>query len=302
MKNTPVITVTCARDLPLLDLQAQSIEKYLDQNNPVYIVVNEEDPSLWLEYFKNHIEHRYKNHNLTVITKNEFPGDWWLWIPSNINPWAVGWEIQQILKLAIATKINSKYFLILDSQNFLIKPWSANYRGNKTPYRPGRYSMPIEVWHQYSESLSLNVPEPTEGYISLCTPIFMDTGLVQSLISTYGGVEQFVRWFKNASRIKSEFVLYALWVEKHGGIEKFHSIEKDWGNPMLRDSSNFAEDFEKFINFIGVVPSHSWVSANHRSWGDMTNDQYRRLLEKLGLYGLTPNFEDYRRNYVDYKF
>ena len=53
MNKTPVITITCNRDLPLLELQAQSIALYLDKGTPVYIIVNEADTTKWFKEFDN---------------------------------------------------------------------------------------------------------------------------------------------------------------------------------------------------------------------------------------------------------
>lgn len=300
----PLITVTCVRDLALLDLQAQSISQYLSVNCPVYLVVNEEYPAEWDEFFNKHLRHYYKNHQLTILYRNDFQGEWAQWIPHAINPWAVGWETQQILKLAISTKINSKGYFILDSQNFLIDHWSTElYNGadDKIPYRYGHFVMPMEIWDQYSNALGINIDPPTKDTMSICTPMFMNTSLVNSLIESNGGLLEFSKWFKNSSRIKSEFILYLLWAEKNGGLLKYHFCVPDWSNPYLRDSREFEKDFDYFINFIGKVKSHVWVSANHRSWGDMTDHQYSELCSKLSSYNLIPHFDKYRSEYIDIK-
>jgi len=303
-KNTPVITVTCYRDLPLLDLQAQGIYQYLDKDTPVYLIVNEDDVAPWLDFFDKNIRHYYKNHQLTVMFRESFYGDWTQWIPSAVNPWAVGWETQQILKLAIATRLESDAFLICDTQNFLIRNWSPNQYSvpeNKIPYRTGTNGMPKEIWDDYSKILDVDLNQMTSRMMSTCTPIFMHTQLVQELINAYGGIEKFSRWFKYASRIKSEFVLYAIWTIKHGGIERLHHQIHDYAGPYLRDC-NTADEFNKFIGFIGVHKPHAWVSSNHRAWGNMTDEQYSRLKEKLETFNLKLNFDEYRSTYVDLKF
>jgi len=303
-KNTPVVTVTCIRDLPLLALQAQSIFHYLDKNMPVYLIINEEDPSTWFSFFDKNIRHYYQNHKLTVLTRNNFKGAWNNWIPSKVNPWAVGWETQQILKLLVAEIVQESQYLILDSQNFLISNWSANlYDSDKVPARSGHFTMPVEIWEQYSKNLNVTVELPTSNTMSICTPIFFNTYVVNQLIEHTGGYEHFAQWFKNASRIKSEFILYALWLEKLGGLDKFHNmilVIDDWGNPMLRDCQS-SEEFEGFLSFIGVHQPHAWVSINHRAWGNMTDLQYQQLTSKLQTYNLTPNFIEYRNTYVDIK-
>lgn len=304
-ENTPVITVTCVRDLPMLHLQAQSICVYLDKNMPVYLIVNEEDPKNWFEFFDQYIRHYYQNHKLTILTRNDFDGAWNTWIPSEVNPWAVGWETQQVLKLLVAEIIQESQYLILDSQNFLIKKWSdKKYKSGKTPARPGHFVMPVEIWEQYSKNLNVSVAPPTSDTMSICTPIFFNTDAVKQLTEHTGGYEQFSWWFKNASRIKSEFMLYVLWLEKAGGLNKFHKMlpaSEGWGNPMLRDC-NSDEEFNFFINDVGVHHTHAWVSVNHRAWGNMSDLQYQQLSTKLQTYNLNPNFIQYRNTYVDLKF
>ncbi len=307
MQNTPIITVTCLRDLPLLDLQAQSVSLYLDTSCPVYLVVNEDNTDYWFEQFDKNYRHYYKNHKLTILVKNDFNNNWKDWIPSENNPWAVGWETQQVLKLAVSTKIDCKQFMILDTQNVLIRHWSPTqygYINNKIPARKGHHVMPESIWEQYAKSLGLlHVPDK-KHLMSICTPLFLSKEVCDSLINVHGGVENFARWFKYASNVKSEFILYNLWAEVRGGCWTHHyfipEIE-DWANPYLRDCYT-EEDFLAFYNFLGVHKSHNWFSINHRAWGNMTANQYDRLCKKLELYNLKPNFDEYRNSYIDLKF
>lgn len=305
-KNIPVITVTCVRDLPMLHLQAQSICLYLDRATPVFIVVNEEDPQEWNSVFNKTIKQYYQHHDVTLLYRADFAGAWNSWVASEKNPWACGWEIQQVLKLTISEKLNCLRYLVLDSQNFLIQHWSPTQYGminGKVPARISHASMPDNIYNDYVHTLQISKPTHVIGKLSICTPIFLNTSLVKHLIANNGGEEQFSVWFKNASRIKSEFILYELWAEKHGGSYLYHyampSIE-DWGNPYLRDC-NSTEEFNEFLNFIGVHKPHAWVSVNHRAWGNMSSAQYQQLLTKLNDYNLKPNFDSYRGSYVDIK-
>lgn len=305
-EKLPIITVTCYRDLELLELQAQSINLYLDKNCPVWLVVNEQDTVKWFDQFDKNIRHYYDNHELNILTLDDFEGEWNHWIPSLVNPWAVGWETQQVLKLAIASKIKAKSYLVLDSQNLLFKEWGPNkyFVDHRVPCRSGTFVMPLEIWNDYSKSLDITIDLPDSNSVSMCTPIFFNTELVSSLIEETGGVLKFTSWFKNASKIKSEFILYVLWAEKQGGLDKFHNmipVPEDWASPYLRDCKT-EQEFEDFISFIGVHAPHSWISVNHRAWGNMTAEQYQRLLTKLETYNLFPKFDEYRSNYIDLKF
>jgi len=306
MKEIPsVVTVTCIRDLPLLELQAQGVCKYLDRINPIVIVVNEADPAPWFDYFDQHIRHYYDNHDLTILTRNiDFPGPWQVFRSHESNPWSAGWQTQQVLKLVIADKLQNNSYLVLDSQNFLICPWSACYQGEKIPYREGHFVMPKQAYYNYARTLNLtNLPDLSKHYMSMCTPFYMHTNMVKSLIASQGGLDSFIQFFHQASAIRSEFMLYAVWLEKHGGVENYHCITHDYGHPMLRDHrTEFDNDYKHFLFAIGARPIHAWVSVNHRSWGDMTDQQYEILCRKLSNYNLVPKFEEYRANYIDYKF
>jgi hypothetical protein len=93
-----------------------------------------------------------------------------------------------------------------------------------------------------------------------------------------------------------------LWAEKNGGLNKYHYETPSWAGNFLRDNVNFNLEFNKFIDRIRKVPHQSWVSINHRAWGDMTNDQYQILklkIKELGLYD--GHFDKYRAEYVDIK-
>jgi hypothetical protein len=308
---TPVVTVTCLRDIPLLDLQAQGISQYLDTNTPVYIIINEDDPSKWVTYFNQHLKHYYSKHKIKLLHKSVFDIDWQQWVPSLVNPWAVGWETQQVLKLAISAYFKTPGYLILDSSNFLIRPWSPDQYDipkGKIPCRFGTSGLPHKLWTDYANGLGLpNILAKHPNTVTInsfpATPMYLRTDLVSGLINTKGGINKFSKWFKHTSQIKSEFILYAVWLEYHGGIDRLHHYVDDWGNPYLRDSrTNFAQNFEDYINFIGKHLPLCWSSINHRSWGDMTTEQYIQITEKLAEFNLVPHFLDYRKNYVDIVF
>jgi hypothetical protein len=197
--------------------------------------------------------------------------------------------------------------MILDTQNVLLRSWSPErygYINGKIPARKGQHVMPDQIWEQYAKSLGLTSVPDKQHLMSICTPLFLSKEVCDSLIQAHGGVEKFARWFKYASSVKSEFILYNLWAEIKGGLRAHHyfipEIE-DWANPYLRDCYT-EEDFLNFYNFLGVHKPHHWFSINHRAWGNMTESQYTRLCKKLEAYSLKPNFDSYRSSYVDLKF
>ena len=71
------MVVSCLRDMKLLELQAQSIDQWLNDRHDIYVIVNEDKlVDKWNEYFDMHCRKWYQKHNLTVLYKNEFDSHW----------------------------------------------------------------------------------------------------------------------------------------------------------------------------------------------------------------------------------
>lgn len=288
-ENFPLVVVTCFRHWPMLELQAQSMKKYLIAPTDIYIVVNEKYPQEWTQIFNLHIKHLYDGHNLTVLYHDDFD---FLTASGKTGKWG-GWDDQQILKLAIAERLNSTAYLSLDTQNFLYKQWRHQHwlvKDDKVPYRTGHFVMPMQTWNTYKQALEVEIDDPTENTMAHCTPIFLHTNLVKELLSSNGGLHNFSKWFHSLPGTKSEYMLYHHWVQKQGGFEKFHYKTGDWAVAYLRDSSNFADDVEHFLSMAEIDRSHwAWMSINHRAWDDLTTEQLEKVVSKLKERGLEPN-------------
>jgi hypothetical protein len=289
----------------MLDLQAQSIQRYLYKTAPTIIIVNEADAGPWFRVFDAEIRHRYQEHDLTILTQQDWDIPWHLWHDLSACYWSPGWETQQLLKLAAALHVQDSAYLVLDTQNFLIRPWCPQdlVRNQTTPTRRGHNSMPHDIWQDLAESFDIDITHLDQNSMSLCTPFFFDTEQVRALIRSQNTLTEFTHWFKSASDRKSEFVMYRLWLERQGGLNKYHSTIPeidDWANPYLRDSStNFEQNFKDYIQQLGIHTSHAWTSVNHKAWGNMTDLEYHTLSNRLGQYGLVTRFEQYRNSYVD---
>jgi len=295
--NCPLVTVTCQRDLPLLELQAQSFDKYLQEKSSIIIIVNEIDPTGWNETFFKDIIHLYKRHNLTVLYAKDFDIDLSLSCGSFV---VTNWVRQQVLKLVVAEKVGTPYYFVLDSQNFLVNYWSFNRRftEGRAPYRKSQLGWALNIYNNYRGLLTLP-PSDGNNKMSICTPIYFDTDMVKKLIITQDNTIKFSQWFFSYGEIKSEFALYLAWLEFNGGIEKYHYPVHNWGHPMLRDSYEFKKDVEYFIENLGKEERHRWSSINFRAWLDMNDQQVRAVVNKLQALGLSPNVKKFREEYTE---
>ncbi len=294
-KTCPIVVVSCLRDIKLLELQAQSISKWLTEKHDIYIIVNETVlANEWTNQFNLRCRNWYHNHNLTILYKQEFDCFW------SKNPsarWA-GWDNQQLLKLVISSKLNSPCYFVLDSQNFLIKPWStSNYSfDSKTPGRKNLYSMNQNTWIEYSTALGLPTSIPKHPVMTISTPIYLRNDLVNSLIEHFNGLKEFSSWFFERDCSLSEFVLYFLWAEKRGGYDSFHydiGFDNTWNGPMMRlkEETNTVKErsFSFFIENVGKRKNEAWVSITHNSWSLLNDDEYQTLLKSLKNHSIDIN-------------
>jgi len=297
LENFPLVVVTCFRHWPMLELQAQSMREHLTAPTDIYIIVNEKYPQAWTQIFNLQIRHLYDRHNLTVLYHDDFD---FLTASGKGNKWG-GWDDQQILKLAIAERLDSTAYLSLDTQNFLYKKWL--YKGfpikdNKVPYRTGGFVMPMETWNTYKQALEVEITDPTNDTMAHCTPIFLHTALVKELIASNGGLRNFSKWFHSLPGTKSEYMLYHHWVHKQGGFDKFHYKTHDWAAAYLRDSTNFSDEVTQFLYMLDHDNIFwSWLSINHRAWDDLNNEQLEKVVSKLEEHGLEPNTQRLHKHF-----
>ena len=280
----PIVVVTCLRDIALLLLQAQSISKQLKGSHDIYIVVNEDkDVFTWNQLFDTYCRQWYCDHNLNILYKKDFDCTW----STNKNIKYQGWDNQQILKLAVSKFIKSKSYLVLDSQNFLIKEWSTgNYpiKNKKVPARNGLFRMSQDTFNMYADQLGV---ASTTTSMSLSTPIFLKTDMVQTLINNWGDLKDFSKWFFNTSNHVSEFLLYAVWLEKNQGYQYHHyDVEWPWNGPMVRiTDTNKEHSLKFFFENIGKN-KEAWISITHESWANFNKIEKEKVSNVLKKYNL----------------
>lgn len=294
----PIVVVSCFNQLALLELQAQSVSKHLRGKHDIFIIVNEIDTAPWDIFFNAHIRHYYADHNLHVLYAKDFDIEESPKYHTAGKKWA-GWDSQQLLKLAIAEQLDSIGYLVLDCQNYLIRSFSTQdyIIDNKLPIRIAPMSMPKETWTTYCSELGLDLIYPTES-LAICTPIFLHTGIVKSLINSKDNLLEFSKWFNRTTKFKSEFMLYDLWSQAIQATCHYTiKTVDDWANPYLRDHLEFDIQFEKYMAQLGDHEPHKWTSINYRAWGDMTDNQYRQLKSKLSTFGLDPAMDKFRLTY-----
>lgn len=140
--------------------------------------------------------------------------------PSDIAqvPRSTGWRSQQILKLALARRIETSHYIVFDAKNHLIREFDLrDFVGQDGRSRIPAYSF---IEHPMRRSLEIvlkyvDLADVDMGSFSATTtPFTLDTALVRDMLSDIE--ERSGNSFESEflSRDLTEFFLYSAWVRK----------------------------------------------------------------------------------------
>lgn len=162
------------------------------------------------ELLNNHIKN-YKNYiNFKFIFQEDL-------LINNIE--IKGWYLQQILKLMISYQINTKYYLVVDSDMFLNQPiqYSDFFYNNKIKYHsePWQeynnkyYSTNSNWWKQSYDLLEYEKEEfdmiKKDNKLMSVTPQMLITDIVKDILNSFDALKLYKQPF-------TEFTLYWLYI------------------------------------------------------------------------------------------
>jgi hypothetical protein len=305
--QTHIVLVTCGRDRDLVRLLLQSLDRFWQGRPHITVINNDRDQNL-VRLWRSQLKAYPDRWDWQVIDRTEFDLEW-LDLPRPPQPlrwWqeqethrrrVEGWVNQQQLKYAATTLLPQEVgdYLVLDSQNFLIRAWQPPETA-RTPYRLGPWSMHRDLWDNYSRHFRLG-SEPPEVMQSLCTPIFVNKPILDQMLQDQGGLRAWSQWFVgHGGRMCSEFLSLWGYAQSRNIWDRYYEPVPDWARCYLRDSPNFAQDVDCFLKDLDIeVAAQSWASVNHRAWQMLDQLQLDKVKDRLNQLGLTANV-DYLRN------
>jgi len=251
------VTVTFSEELPLLALQAKSFAMYVDPEivGTIFIVVNDEFKVS--TKIRRSILWRYGDlsNKVKIIYKK-------LDQPSH------GWKRQQILKLLASRDVHTDTYIILDSKNHFIKPFSLSqiispsgklyslfYRMHP-PYRENFKEMCN--YFNYTEHVNFDKVLPST------TPYFMKTKIVRQLLEDLeereGLPAEIIIHNKN---LYSEFYLYYLYLlSKNISISDIYESRDKTSATLYSNSISNPELFS--FQLEGVEHPQTYCLGIHR--------------------------------------
>ena len=212
-----IVTVVFKDELPLLKLQAQSVEKYCRNIGikNIYVVVNDDEDTihkidpLWWGELANHV---------LVIPRSAFSTEFVEY----------GWVSQQVLKILAASLSYNTWSMVLDAKTIFVR----EMRLEEFIDEQGRMRVGTLDIYPVFETTRLLVNQ-TYG-IDLKkqlgpggVPFFFQNDVVRLMIAdtTFLVKKSFPRWFQVKGRI-TEFMLYSGYLEyRFGGFDTFYTDE-----------------------------------------------------------------------------
>jgi hypothetical protein len=205
LNNIDLVTVTCARDIGIQQLQSYSIDLMLTDPCNHYVIVED---NLNIETWYDTLIPYYTKHQLHLISGGSLlPPECYV----NDSRKKNGWHRSAVLKLLAVKKIQSDKYLILDSKNFFVHPQSVN----DWPLEDGngiidKYDS--NGWDEIDKfCLDNHIPVPDNVYNS-STPFIVSTNVVKKIIE----FDFLPLFFDKKDWWSSEIFLYSIFTQWAG--------------------------------------------------------------------------------------
>ena len=266
-----IVTVVFRKELPILQLQAQSIELYCQNigTKNIYVIVNDDDsvadqidPAWW-----GNLSSLVK-----IIPRSTFDCHW------SDN----GWVSQQALKMLGSSLSQNTWSMVLDAKTLFVN--TCNF-DNLIDNQSRIYISHLDVYEVFKRSkeitdqlFDIDLPQQIgPGGV----PFFFHNETVREMIKFVEAkqTQVFAEWFQNQGML-TEFILYSGYVYFRDG-----SFDHLYSNPMKSGSIiNICHSQVGMADILlrKMSSSGSWAVSVHRNaWTQLTPDQqhlYKELL------------------------
>jgi hypothetical protein len=269
-----ICTVVFRQELPVLQLQAQSIELYckdLGIRN-IYVVVNDEetlaneiDPAWWGELAPL----------VLVVPRTAFSAPW------GKN----GWVTQQLWKLLVPSMSYNRCTMVLDAKTIFVQPVALSQLFDLAgKIATGTLDL-YPVFDSARQIVNATYNIDLQRQIGPGgVPFVFDNNTVRMMIADTAALTQqnFPEWFQSQGTL-TEFVLYSGYVQhRHGSLTSLYSEGQSEIQPVNMCHSEVASA----DRILSQMQQATTVSIHRNAWSQLTADrqqQYRNLLIDRGI-------------------
>ena len=279
-----LITVVFEKEIPLIEIQARSIELYIDTDiiKNIYVIVNDEDsvvtqinPTWW----------GIHSHKVQIIPRSKY----------GVDPTLIGWDSQQMYKLFAAESAESSWSMCLDAKTWFIQSlrWDKLFdEDNRVKFR-SMYVNPVFKSAQDFLEKFYNI-HMTQIIGPGGVPFMFHTETVKSMFKE---IEiPFLEFFSTHVRLPAnitEFMLYSAYViHKHGNYSSLYYNSQHY---YVQNIADFQIDkFDKILENMNY-PVTLTASIHLRVYPLLTEEQFETWCNFLVERDLTTNIENTKR-------
>lgn len=268
------ITIVFKDELPILQVQAQSIDLYCQDIGiqTIFVVVNDDD-----------------------IVADQIDINWWGSLSSCVKIISRsffkyefaknGWLSQQVLKILASSLSNNQYSMILDAKTIIVKPTSIDLLFPGGMIAGG--TQPIQKVFRPSAQIVGELFKITVDHNGGCSgvPFIFNNDIVRNMIVEIENRtnELFPKWFQDQGMV-TEYILYVGYCKYfYGTLDNVYSNTYPYRVTNLCHSET--EIIDSKLNNM-AEPNNLTVSIHRRAWGIMTDKQkstYKQLLISRGI-------------------
>jgi len=273
-----IVTVVFREELPVLKVQAESVDLYCQDIGiqTIYVVVND-DPGMvqeidtaWWGSLSSHVK---------IVHRDYF----------NCEFAADGWLTQQLLKLLCAALSQNQYTIILDAKTILVNPiklnWLFDSKGKQTwgyaPIQPVFEPAGLLVSKLFDINLE-HIAGPSG------VPFLFHSNTVKEMIGVITKItnQSFTTWFQQVGMI-TEFILYTGYIlYRDGTLDCVYS--KNYPIKCIPGINICHSEVDQFNEKILTMLQDNILTVGvHRNcWNQLTTDQrvaYIALLQARGI-------------------
>lgn len=260
-----IVTVVFESELEVLQLQAKSLARYVNNVDSVTVVVNQDQAcnidSRWWGTYQPYV---------TVMHRDLFGRDWS----------ANGWVSQQALKLVAASRCACEWAVILDAKTIFVNNFMMD------PERPAVGRLDIYPVFEASKNIANRLfdiglkHQLGPGGV----PFIINTQQVRDMIAWIENHTQqnFTSWFQ-AQGMLTEFILYSAWIEfNSGSLNTIYNTKTNNIVPVNICHSEVAQFEQK----LSKMPTATTVSIHRNAWAQLTDHQKKQYMDFLSSRGI----------------
>lgn len=237
ISTVAIVTPSHRKDIERCRLLCESIDRFVTGHQIHYVIVNDDDLSVFQNFNKN---------NRIVLPVSRFLPRWLRPLPpfflrkGRLIWWSFraglvhGWHIQQLLKIEAALQLPQQRFCMVDSDNVFVRPFDiAAYAGdNQIPLHVDALAIsahaPLHaVWTRNCDRLlgQDSTTFPADDYIG--NVIVLEKSAVRDMVAAIERVTQ-TSWVAALCKTRSfsEYLLYGHFV-RHSQHAKSHVVTAD---------------------------------------------------------------------------